>query len=176
MVSKRSAYIVAAFVMLTPRIAAAQIDSGLQQDERKLSAIHFGLNDEGPGHPDQASSSNIGRFLNLEKILRNDQSYIDLPGMDDWDYSTRMIVDYYFGSEEWVPMIGLSMGYVQNENENSRFVAGPEIGLKYFMNPSTFLYGLLGYQFLFDNEDAEEDLFYNGRFIYGIGLGVTFSY
>jgi hypothetical protein len=48
------------------------------------------------------------------------------------------------------------------------WAGGPEAGVKYFINQTTFVSLLVQYQFSF------RDAFNEGMFIYGLGLGVRF--
>jgi len=160
--------------MLAPIAAAAQNDSALQLEHQKFTIIGTGLKNQQQVGTGLSSSLNIDQFLNLERIMRQEDSFSVFPDENDWNESTRLVADYYFGFGAFVPMIGISMGYLQDENKNSQLVAGPEIGAKYFMNQQTFLYGLLGYQFPFEKTDEPYDD--NGQLVYGVGLGITFSY
>lgn len=176
MLSKSGIYIAAAIMVLTPLISAAQTGSGFQPGERKFTVIRTGLNNGKLDRTGLGSSWSIDRFLNLEKVVRQDGSFINIPDDRDWNDSPRVIANYYFGSDAWVPLVGLSMGYIRDPEEDDRFVAGSEIGIKYFMNQTTFLYGLLEYQFHINDVVDVRDIYENGRFVYGVGLGLTFSY
>lgn len=165
-----------ALIILMPLISIAQGKSGFQQDKQKFTTFGTRLTDRKFDGTGPAFSLSIDRFLNLEKVVRQDLSFMNVPNDSDWNDSARVIANYYFGTEAWVPLVGLSMGYMEDENKIDRLVAGPEIGFKYFMNQRTFLYGLLEYQFLFKDIIDVGDIYDNGQFVYGVGLGLTFSY
>jgi len=176
MLSTKGICIIAALMMPVPLTSAAYAESGLQQEARKFTLIRSGTGDNTLDSTGLASPSRYGRFVNLEKVIRQDASFTNGPDRKDRNDITRVIENYYFGDGAWSPLVGLSMGYLQKDNANDQFFAAPEIGVKYFMNPSTFFYGLLMYQFLFEDTYDVESAYENGRFVYGVGLGLTFSY
>jgi hypothetical protein len=176
MLAKNGICIIAALMMPVPLTSAAHAESGFQQEAQKFTLIRSGTGDKTLDSTGLASPSGYGRFLNLEKVIRQDASFTNDPDRKDRNDITRVIENYYFGDGAWTPLVGLSMGYLQKNNANDQFFAAPEIGVKYFMNPSTFFYGLLMYQFLFEDTYDVESAYDNGRFVYGVGLGLTFSY
>ena len=72
----------------------------------------------------------------------------------------------------WQPFIGAQLGYIYGDNTSDTWVAGPEAGVKYFINSTTFVVGAVEYQFFFDDSDDASDNFDDGQFIYSLGLGV----
>ena len=51
--------------------------------------------------------------------------------------------------------------------------AGPEAGVKYFVKEDTFIYGLVQYQWFFDDLELAEDNADDGGFLYALGIGFT---
>lgn len=176
MLSNGRTSIVAAAFLLAVMVSTAQGEQADPKNGLNLNVIGTGLTDKVQNNVGTVSIPRINRFLDLEKIFNPEVSFSDIPEEKVWDDTTRLIVDYYFGSGEITPLVGISMGYVQKENEKKQLLARPKIGLKYYMNPSTYLYGLLEYQLLFDETARLPDVYDDGEFVYGIGLGLTFSY
>lgn len=54
------------------------------------------------------------------------------------------------------------------------FIAGPEAGIKYFVNDTTFINLGVEYEFVFEDADKADDAFDDGRFVYLLGIGFRF--
>jgi outer membrane protein W len=103
--------------------------------------------------------------------LRQEISFADVSNDQAWNASTRFAVDYYFGTGRVKPFVGANIGYLYGDNVKEQFIAGPEVGIKTFLNSSTFIYLNAEYQFLFQDADQADNNFDNGRFVYSLGLG-----
>ena len=73
-----------------------------------------------------------------------------------------------------MPYIGANIGYAYGDQVNDTFLAGPEGGVKYFVNNTTFIFLSVEYQFFFDEGDDIEGAFSDGQFVYGLGIGFKF--
>lgn len=69
---------------------------------------------------------------------------------------------------KWQPYIGMNAGGVYGAAVRDEFVAGPEIGLKYYVNESTFMFGNIGY------EVPVDECCNNGVVPYSLGIGFNF--
>lgn len=69
------------------------------------------------------------------------------------------------------PFVGVSLGYVYGDAVEDTWVAGPEAGLRYFVNETTFVVGMVEYEFFFEDSDEAEDAFDDGRFVYTLAMG-----
>jgi len=67
--------------------------------------------------------------------------------------------------------LGATIGYLYGETVNESFLAGPEAGLKIFINDATFIVAGVGYDFVFENAGDANDAFDDGRFVYNLGIG-----
>ena len=105
---------------------------------------------------------------NIEIGVRKSAAIAD--SEDDTDYagSIRAFVDYHFDLGKVQPFVGFSLGAEYGDNVNDNFILGPEVGLKYFVKPKTFLFGQAAYQF---NVDEDPD---DGSFFYTVGMGFNF--
>lgn len=175
MLIKRGILVALALVFFMPQISAARSYQGLPSLIQNYALISFEPGVQRSGLK-PATENRFSRFYDLEKSIRQNTSFIDFPPSGGWYNSTRVIADYYFGTGQLVPLVGLSMGYVYGDEEFSQFAAGPEVGIKYYMNSNAFLYGLLEYQFRFDDLRSMEEIYDTGQFVYGVGFGLTFSY
>jgi len=118
----------------------------------------------------------LGYFItqNLETIWRQGVSYADIPGDDYWNASTRLSFDYNFDLKKWYPYLGANIGYLYDDTVGEQFIAGPESGVKFFINDTTFIIAGIEHQFLFEDTKNADDKFDNGRFAYLLGIGFKF--
>ena len=99
------------------------------------------------------------------------QSYVSRFGSrvnDRHDFATTVGADFQAPLGRWQPFLGGVVGWTYG-HENSG-VAGPEGGIKVYVNESTFIEGRLRYGWLFDKDLAWD----NGRAVYTIGAGFNF--
>lgn len=120
--------------------------------------------------------ASLGYFLTsgVETILRQGVAYADLPRGDTWNASTRVSLVYNFGMGGWYPYLGANIGYLYGDTVREQFIAGPEAGVKFFVNDTTFILTGLEYQVLSKNAKDLDDNFDDGRFVYTVGVGFTF--
>ncbi len=119
----------------------------------------------------------LGHFFTkgLEGQIRQGFSILDSPGSNDnWNGSTRVALDIYLNSNSICPFIGANAGYLYGDDVTDTGVGGPEGGLKLFLNNTTYIVGLIEYQFFFKKGDEIRDRFNDGRFVYSLGIGVKF--
>jgi hypothetical protein len=108
----------------------------------------------------------------LELFVRQSVSYADFNAGTTTAASTAVGLDYHFDLDRWQPFLGVSVGYQYGDVHNTWY-AGPEGGVKYFVKPDTFIYGLVQYQWFFDNGGDAVSNFEDGSFLYGLGIGFT---
>jgi hypothetical protein len=87
---------------------------------------------------------------------------------DQWAFATTGAVDFQAPFGRFQPFLGGFAGYSYGDQNSG--LAGPEGGIKYYVNESTFVQGLMQYGWLFD-KTLDWD---NGRATYTIGLGWNF--
>ena len=125
-------------------------------------------------------NGSIGYFATdeLELGVRQSITYTDVGTAPNaggqLNGSTRVFADFHFDVGAFQPFIGANIGYVYGDAGADTWAAAPEVGVKYFVNTTTFIYGLAEYQFFFDEADQADDAFSNGQFVYSIGVGVKF--
>jgi hypothetical protein len=135
-----------------------------------------GSNDESFDNTVFNIQAGLGCFVtpNLEGIYRQEISYSDSPGNHNLNGSTRLSFDYHFNLRPWYPYLGGNIGYVYGDTVEEQFIAGPEVGVKYFVNDTTFIAGGLEYQVLFKKIGNADNNFDSGRFVYILGIGFKF--
>lgn len=120
-------------------------------------------------------SGGLGYFIadQLELGVRQTVAYSDFNAGTNVVASTSVNLDYHFDLGQFQPFIGASIGYTYGD-VNDSFYGGPEGGIKYFVKPETFIYGLVQYQYFFDQGSGIVNNFDDGSFVYAIGIGFTF--
>jgi hypothetical protein len=83
-------------------------------------------------------------------------------------FATTVAGDFQAPLGRFQPFAGGFVGYEYGDQSSG--LAGPEAGIKYYVNESTFLQGLMQYGWLFD-KTLDWD---NGRAVYTIGFGFNF--
>lgn len=155
---------------LAPCAAMAQFQMG----DKELTLSGNGTSDNDFDNTIFSVEAGLGYFLsdNLEVLVRQGISVIDVEGGNDlWNASTRLGLDYHFDFQQWQPFIGASIGYLYGDHVEETFIAGPEAGVKFFVNSTTFIFGSVEYQFLFENANDIDDQFDDGRYVHNLGIG-----
>ena len=171
----RRLFVVAALAMLLFPVASRAQE--LNQGEWLLS-----INGSAFHGPDlDGVSGGIGGDLSymltdqLELGVRQTINYSDLGPGSAWNGSTRVHGDFNFDLGQWYPFVGANFGYVYGDNTNDTWAAGLEGGVKVFVNSNTYIFGIVEYQFFFDNDnDSTSESFSDGQFVYSLGIGFTF--
>lgn len=147
------------------------------QGAREFSISGTGSSDKEFDNNAFALDATYGYYLSSSSAIgfRQSASVTDSEGNDaDWNGSTRFFYDYHFGEQKLRPFLGVNIGYIYGESVDETFIAGPELGLKYYVLPSTFIVGQIEYQFLFDSANDADSRFDDGAFAYGVGIGYNF--
>ena len=158
----RKLYLVPVLALLAlPALASAQFEAG--NWEMRLSGS--GSNDQDFWTFDINVNLGLGYFMTKEAEIGVRQGLIYADGGSSWAGQTVAFADYHFDMDRWQPYVGANIGYTYGDNVSDAWIAGPEIGVKYFVNSTTFIDVNGAYEF-----NLEEGLD-NGGFIYGLGIG-----
>ncbi len=114
---------------------------------------------------DASITSQPGYFLTKEiQIgLRNSVTWTD--GGSFRNGNIGVYGDYHFDMDRWQPYVGANIGYLYGDSVDDNWFAGPEGGIKYFVNATTFIDGFIAYEWNL-NEGLSE-----GAYFYGVGIG-----
>jgi len=170
----RTGIVIAALCLLVPTFALAQSSS------RGPVEITLGASgNNGPNFNgfDAAGTGSVGYFFAdpLELKLTQSAAYSDLGGARGWDASTELGLDFHMPiADTLLPYVGANIGYVYGNQVRDTWEAAPEAGIKWFVTPSTFIYGSVEYQFFFSQNSTAASALRNGQFIYGVGIGFRF--
>jgi outer membrane protein W len=129
-----------------------------------------------------AANVTVGYYFgNLELVGRQSLQYTDvgITGSKGsaLNASTAVALDLHFplgDHGEWVPYVGANLGFIYGDNVQDTWEAGPEAGLKYYVNSNTFVFVNVEYEFFFDKNSNASQAFSDGQFVYGLGIGFRF--
>lgn len=155
---------------------AFAVDYGPTAGSREFTLAGAGTSDKNFDNSAIGVSGSYGWYLSRHTAvnLRQSWSYADVPGDNTWLASTRVGVDYHFGDSRLRPFIGVNLGLVYGEDVDTTGIAGPEIGLKYYAKPETFIFIQSEYQFFFEDTNDVENNYDDGAFVHTIGIGFNF--
>ena len=169
MLKKWTLLLVVAAGLVLPSLALAQPEAG----NWELTLAGRGSNDDNFDDGNFLIGAKVGYFYTkeVEVFLRQDINTIFEDG-GQWAMFTGIGVDYHFDLDAWQPFVGALVGYFYGDEEitSDTGVIGPEVGVKYFVNNTTFIYGELGWVFFFEDADegTDED---DSRWTYSFGIG-----
>ena len=156
--------------------AAAPANAQFQEGDYEIRLDGFAQTDVNLDGVDLNIGGTLGYFFSdqLEAGVRQTLSYTDI-GADATNGSTAVFGNYHFGDRggNLQPFIGLSLGYNYGESVSDTFFAGPEGGVKYFIEDNWFLFGQLEYQFFFEDSSDADEAIDDGTFLVRLGLGVV---
>lgn len=124
-----------------------------------------------------AVNASLGYFVTdmLEVSVRQGVNYSNGgSGNAEFDGATFVALDYHFGTDNLRPFIGINAGGLYGENTSDTWAAGVEGGLKFYVQPKTFLFALVNYAWTFDDSDGLTDNFDDGAIIWSLGVGFNF--
>ena len=173
----RISKLMSAMLLSVPLAAVAQTGTyGPTAGAREFTLSGTGANDKDFDHGTWGASASYGQFIdnNWQWVIRQSLLYSDTPGDNSGSASTRVGVDYNFDYGQWRPFLGVNIGYIYGEAVDNTGIGGPELGVKYYVKPETFIYLQTEYQFFFEDSDELSDNFDDGAFAHSLGIGFNF--
>ena len=123
-------------------------------------------------------NATLGYYLNhlLEVSLRQSGNYTNGSGSGgaNYDGSTFVGIDQHFGSARLRPFVGANFGRIYGDTTNDSWAAGLEGGLKFYVQPKTFLFAEANYAWTFNKSSKATDNFNDGAFLWSVGVGFNF--
>jgi hypothetical protein len=120
----------------------------------------------------------VGSYLNdsgLELVVRQSIQYANTE--DDsgvWVGATRLALDQHLFVRGSVhPFVGVNFGGIYGDVDET-FIGGIEVGVKWYVQPRTFIFAMVDYAWTFDDTDDADDAFEEGGYQWSIGVGFNF--
>jgi len=164
------ASLVVAVMTLIPSFARADFHAG----NWELTLGGSGNSNKGLTQGSFNVEGSIGYFFtkDLEVAFRQNLGYADFNNGTTVTAQSRVAADYHFDMGNFKPFIGANIGYFYGgSGVHDTWEVAPEGGVKYFLNSTTFVYGLVEYQIFFSSGNSAS--FDKGSFVYSLGLGVA---
>ena len=151
--------------------------SGPQAGDHEFTLSGSGSSNNRLNNSTGALDLSLGYYLNdsFEMSLRQSAGYDNPPGSSATsEFSTLLAFDQHFLSGDFRPFIGVNLGGVYGKAVQNSFEAGLEAGVKYYVKPKTFVFGLVDYSFLFRDSNQIQNRFDHGAFFWNAGIGFLF--
>ncbi len=157
-------------------LPAAGFAQGFSQGDKVFTLNGNGQSDKDFDSSAFSISGSLGYFFTdrIEGAVRQTVGFSDVEGSgSNWTGTTAVAVDYNFDMGRVWPFVGGTIGYVYGDGVSDTGFAGPEAGVRVFVNQTTFILGSIQWDFLFDSGD-EGDTFDDSFFSYTVGIGFRF--
>ena len=111
-----------------------------------------------------------------ELTLRQSINYSNPdPGGRAYNGATRLAFDQHFPTGSALrPFLGVNVGGIYGDSVRDSFAAGIEGGLKYYVQPRTFVYGMVDWEWTFRHARNLSDRFSSGQYNWSVGVGFNF--
>ena len=152
-------------------------DVGPKMGDREFSIGGAGSSDKNFDNGGFGIAGDLGWYLSDRTVagVRQSVSWAAVDNGDDaWQGSTKGFIDYHFGTEKLRPFVGATLGAIYGDGVKETGTAGLELGMKYYVLPTTFVQARAEYSFLFDSSDSASKNYDNGRWDYVVGMGYNF--
>lgn len=160
------------------RTQAAAMAYGPVEGSNEFTLSGTGTNDKNFDTGGFGVSGSYGWYMNrnVELAIRQSVNWTAVDNASDRiNGSTRGAADYHFdATDRFRPFVGASVGVIYGDGVHDTGTIGPEVGMKYYLNPTTFLVAQGEYQFFFDSGDDIDNNIDDGSFAYSVGLGLNF--
>lgn len=177
---KKSALLLAAVAGFSAFTSTAAFAAPADSKNWELTLSGQGANDNDFDGVSFGGNATLGYYftpqhqVNVRQVVQ----YTDV-GVDGhaWDGATRVGYDFHFDfgqDQRVIPFVGAEIGYVYGDSTEDTWAAGPEAGVKWYVNDTTFIYGSVLYEFFFEDGDDADDSFDDGQFVYSLGIGFRF--
>ncbi len=165
----RVAVAVGVLCLILPTLTLAQ---GFSPGDKEVLLNGAGVSDKDFDSSVFSVQGSLGYFFtrNIEAAIRQSFSFTGVENSgSSWAAATRGALDYHLDLGRFWPFAGGNIGYNYGDDVPDSWTAGLEGGLKFFVNSTTFILGMLEYQWFLTNNN--DDGFSDGQWIYTVGLG-----
>jgi hypothetical protein len=156
-------------------LPAATFAQGFTQGDKEVLLNGSGVSAQDFDSTIFAINGSLGYFFtnHIEGAIRQGVAFTSVEDQgSSWNGSTRGAADYHFDFGRLWPFVGGSFGATYGDDVSDTWQIGIEGGAKYFVNSTTFIMGMIGFDWFF--EDDENDQFDEGQWVYTVGIGFKF--
>jgi hypothetical protein len=168
----RNAVAVCALCLIFPASVFAQ---GFTQGDKEALLNMTGVSSSDFDSTIFSINGSLGYFFtnNIEGSVRQGVSLTNIENQGStWKGSTTVAGDYHFDYGRLWPFVGATFGAnYGGDNVPETWLLGIEGGVKFFVNSTTFIDGMIGFDWFLNND---EGAFENGQWVYTIGIGFKF--
>lgn len=132
--------------------------SGTGQSDNDFNDADFGV------------AGSIGYYFskNIVVTFKQALNYSGVGPSDTFNARSVFQAAYQWDLGRWQPYLGLNLGGIYGAVVEDDGVVGPEAGLKYYVNESTFMFGNIAYESLIGSCCTD------GNIPYSVGIGFNF--
>ena len=129
-----------------------------------------GLSDDSFDAPNFGVTGSLGYYYTKNFVLTFKQGLQLNDSGNNTLISGRSVVQaaYQWDFAKWQPYLGMNVGGIYGAGIMDDAIFGPELGLKYYVNESTFIFGNMAYEVPFD------ECCKDGVVPYSVGIGFNF--
>ena len=159
---------------------------GRRDDRRdvpwEVTASGGGTNDEDFNVGNGSLNASVGYYFTemIELVGRQTVFYSDDEGIlgddeDVWAFQSMLGLDLHIPLGKVVPYVGGSVGFLYGDiPADETMAAGPEAGVKIYLQRAAFFHAGAAWQFFFDEQETIDDAFTDGQIFYTVGFGLRF--
>jgi hypothetical protein len=153
-----------------PTNAPYTADAGPRAGNYEATLSGAGLSDDEFKESNIGVSGSLGYYYSKNVLFTLKQGLFSNDTGDSTLINARSIFQtaYQWDLDKWQPYVGLNVGAIYGAGIHDDAIFGPEVGLKYFVNESTFVYGNIAYEVPFD------ECCKDGVVPYALGIGFNF--
>lgn len=146
------------------------LDPGPQAGNWEATLNGTGLSDDDFDDPSFGVAGSIGYYYTKNIIWTFKQGLLETDTGDSTLINGRSVMQaaYQWDLAKWQPYVGMNIGGVYGAGIRDEAIAGPEVGVKYFVNESTFMFGNIAY------EVPVDECCNDGVVPYSVGIGFDF--
>jgi hypothetical protein len=170
---KSNPWLVAALLGLFPISAQSVPEKG----DREFQLSGIGIRDYDSDTTTFGASGSIGWFVtDHQKFGVRQRIHLDQSRKADdlWRAETLGFYDFHFDLDPLQPFVGASLGYMYGERVNESFIAGPEVGINFYLQEKTFIKLQVEYQFPLEDVNQSDGTVDDGKLVYTLGTGFNF--
>ncbi len=146
------------------------LDPGPHAGNWEATLTGTGQSDDDFDEPNLGVAGSLGYYYSKNVLFTFKQAMLESSANDSTLISARSVMQaaYQWDYAKWQPYMGVNIGGIYGAGVDDEAIVGPEVGIKYFVNESTFVFGNVAY------EVPVDDCCRDGVVPYSVGIGFDF--